>query len=342
MPAAAVEGDVELDAVLDGGDACEEIFLLAVVLDVGIGRGILRGHQLLCVGHAWKRAREHHPVRAVDVGREPNAESHGNNANHCVARRLHQAARGVGQVTAHLVQVFDGEAKEQVGDEADDAEDSVALCDVGDGVLTGLHHLVAECQLEFVREGRSQPPVDGPCDVHSVTLVLCHHRLLRLNCLNQLLEPLAFGVEHTAAQRRKAVVAAAGVVELGSGPVTGLLNQVGLDQPLDRAVQRGRPEADFPGGALQYFLHDPVAVLFFSGEGQHDMEPLCFKGKEGLDPRFGHVGYIYQVIYIYIRHVGSMVGGNSAVSPARFQRWSPAQSRRLIPKRVREEGYPYS
>jgi hypothetical protein len=167
----AIEGDVELDVVLDCGNACEETLLLAAALDVGVRCGILRSHQPLCVGHARKCAREHRPDGTVETGCKPNPESHRNNANRCVARRLHQGARGIGQVAAQLVQVFDGQAKQQVGDERTEAQDSAALCDVGDGVLTGLHHLVAECQLEFVGEGRSQSPVDRPCNVHSITLV---------------------------------------------------------------------------------------------------------------------------------------------------------------------------
>src|ERR1700679_2971567 len=92
-------------------------------------------------------------------------------------------------------------------------------------------------------------------------------RSLRLNGLDQLLKAVAFGIEHAAAERRKAIVAAASVVELGSWPPPGLLNQVFLDQPPERAIQRGRPKTHFPSGALQYFLHDSVAVLFFPGKG---------------------------------------------------------------------------
>jgi hypothetical protein len=32
--ATTVEGDVKLDAVLDGGDACEEVSLLAIAVDI--------------------------------------------------------------------------------------------------------------------------------------------------------------------------------------------------------------------------------------------------------------------------------------------------------------------
>jgi len=125
---------------------------------------------------------------------------------------------------------------------------------------------------------------------------LCRNRSFGLNYLNQLLKAFAFRVEPLTAQRRKAVVAAAGVVEFGSGPNTGLIDKAGLDHSLDRPVKRGWLETDFPRGALQNFLHDAVAMLFFSGEEQHDMEPLCFDRRKGLDPRLDHGYDIYYLI----------------------------------------------
>ena len=49
----------------------------------------------------------------------------------------------------------------------------------------------------------------------------------------------------------------------------------------DRAVKRWGPEAHLAGGAVEDVLHDAVAVLFSAGEGEHDVEPLRFKGEEG-------------------------------------------------------------
>jgi hypothetical protein len=104
-----------------------------------------------------------------------------------------------------------------------------------------------------------------------------------LNSSDEILKALAFGVEDLAAERRKAVITTAGVIEFGGGAVVGLLDEVGFDEALEGSVEGGRPEADLAGGALEDFLHDAVAVLLLTGEGEKDMKPLGFQGEEGAE-----------------------------------------------------------
>jgi len=66
----------------------------------------------------------------------------------------------------------------EVGDEPGDSCGAVAFGDFGDGIFTGLHHLVAKGELEFVREGFCQPLVEEPCDLHGVTPVPSPLRVL--------------------------------------------------------------------------------------------------------------------------------------------------------------------
>ena len=80
-----------------------------------------------------------------------------------------------------------------------------------------------------------------------------------------------------------------------------LLDEVGFNQPLDRAVERGRPEANLAGGAVEHVLHNAVAVLLPAGEGEHDVEPLRFEREKGMDPGLGHDENIYQLIYIFVQ-----------------------------------------
>jgi hypothetical protein len=87
----------------------------------------------------------------------------------------------------------------------------------------------------------------------------------------------ALRIEDKLAERGEAIVAAARVV-VGRRwpPRLGLLHKA-----FDRAVERWGPEAHLAGGAVEDVLHDAVAVLFSAGEGEHDVEPLRFKGEEG-------------------------------------------------------------
>ena len=73
--------------------------------------------------------------------------------------------------------------------------------------------------------------------------------------------------EHAAPEIRQAVVSPPRVIQFRGRPLCPiLLDQVFVDQPLDGAVELRGPEAHLAIGALQDFLHNPVAVLFLVGE----------------------------------------------------------------------------
>src|ERR1035438_3428750 len=79
---------------------------------------------------------------------------------------------------------------------------------------------------------------------------------------DQILQPAALGMQHAGAEFGEAVIAAPRVVQIWRGAAVGLGNQVLVHQPLQRAVQRRRPEARLATGALEDLLHDAVAMLF--------------------------------------------------------------------------------
>src|SRR4029434_2631145 len=99
-------------------------------------------------------------------------------------------------------------------------------------------------------------------------------------------------------ERRQFVVAAAGVIELGGRPLTGFDDQPIFDRLLNRAVEGGRPETHLPVAALQYFLHDAVTVLFATGEGDENMEPITLEWQERFWGLPRHEYYISDNIYI--------------------------------------------
>src|SRR5437879_6348946 len=106
-------------------------------------------------------------------------------------------------------------------------------------------------------------------------------------------------MEHSPPQGRKPVITASRVVQFRRGPLVRFLDQFRLDEPLERSVQRRRPQPHLSGSALQDLLHDSVAVLLPTRKRQHDMEPLCLKWKKTLKILLGHRGiYIYHTIYI--------------------------------------------
>jgi hypothetical protein len=63
-----------------------------------------------------------------------------------------------------------------------------------------------------------------------------HHGLLYANGADQFLEAITFRVEHSLAESRQPVIAPSRVVQFRRGPFVGFLDQVGLDQPLDRSI----------------------------------------------------------------------------------------------------------
>jgi hypothetical protein len=46
-------------------------------------------------------------------------------------------------------------------------------------------------------------------------------------------------------------------------------------------------------GAIEDFLHDAVAMLFFPSKGEQNVEPLGFEGQEALRLHLGHDEYLY-------------------------------------------------
>src|SRR5215467_15718073 len=126
----------------------------------------------------------------------------------------------------------------------------------------------------------------------------CHPGLLELNSADQLLQALAFRVEHTPAELGQPVIAASGIIQFRRGAFVRFLDEFGLYQAFDRSIEGSGPEAHFSRSAIQDFLHDPVAVLLAIGEREHDMEPLRFKRRKPLRINVTH-NSIYSSLYIY-------------------------------------------
>ena len=71
-----------------------------------------------------------------------------------------------------------------------------------------------------------------------------------------------------------------------------------IDELLQRPVQGCGPESDLTFCALQYFLHDAVAVLLAAHEGQQDVEPIALEWQESLRILSWHGVYVSHDIYI--------------------------------------------
>src|SRR5439155_3854858 len=99
---------------------------------------------------------------------------------------------------------------------------------------------------------------------------------------NQILEPLAFKSQHTAAQGSEPVVTTPRIVELGCRALARFDDESFLNEALQRAVQRRRPQAHFALAALEHVLDDRVAVLFAADEGHEDVEPVALEREKGL------------------------------------------------------------
>src|ERR1700686_662054 len=158
---------------------------------------------------------------------------------------------------------------------------------------------------------------------------LRHHGLLRANCANQFLQALAFGVEHAFTEGRQPVIAAARVVEFRGRPFVGFLDQVGLDEPLDRSIEGCWPQTYFSGGAIQDFLHDSVAVLLSSCKGEHDVKPMGLQREEFLGVSHNDI-YIIRYLYVSIGFEGPFLrspppGGHRRFKGSFAQRWSWAE-----------------
>src|SRR4029453_7521443 len=112
---------------------------------------------------------------------------------------------------------------------------------------------------------------------------------------------LALQVEHPLAQGRQPVVPAPRIVELRRRALARLHDQPFLDQPLQGAIQGGRPEAHLTVGTLQDVLHDAVAVLLAADERQENVEPIALERQKTLRALSGHRPYVYQLISISVK-----------------------------------------
>src|SRR5262249_24392519 len=120
-----------------------------------------------------------------------------------------------------------------------------------------------------------------------------HPGLLQLNRADQFLQALTLSVEHAPAQLRQPVITATRIIQFWRRPFVRFVYQIGLDEPLDRSIERRRPQPHLSGGAVQDFLHDSVAVLFATRKREHDVEPLSLEWKKPLNIDIGHIQYIY-------------------------------------------------
>src|SRR5580692_4981524 len=95
-----------------------------------------------------------------------------------------------------------------------------------------------------------------------------HHGLglLHANGANQFLQALTFGVEDASAECRQPIVAAPRVVEFWRGSLVRFLDQLRLDEPLDRSIEGRWPQSHLPGGPIQGSLHNAATVLLTTCE----------------------------------------------------------------------------
>src|SRR5262249_59113864 len=109
---------------------------------------------------------------------------------------------------------------------------------------------------------------------------------------DEIFKPLALEIEHALAEWRQLVIAAPGIVELGRRAVTRFDDQAFLDETFQRTVQRGRPEPHLTVAPLQHVLHDAVAVLLRSHQGEQNVQPIAFERQERLR-QLSHHASIY-------------------------------------------------
>src|SRR5215469_8754325 len=88
-------------------------------------------------------------------GDDSDAKAERENSDNSEGRGLGQHAAGVGELLAHFGEIL--------GEQADEAKDTVLGPDVIDCVFAKLKDVGAIDDLEFVREGIGQPPVDAKC-----------------------------------------------------------------------------------------------------------------------------------------------------------------------------------
>src|SRR5262249_39489755 len=114
-------------------------------------------------------------------------------------------------------------------------------------------------------------------------------------------QPARLRARRRLSERRDPVIAPPLVVHLGGGPLARLLDQALLEHPLDRAVQRPRPEPDLSAGPLRDLLEDRVAVPVFPGERYEDVERRLGQRQDGFEAGLVMHGPIISTVDISTR-----------------------------------------
>src|SRR4029434_1385802 len=90
-----------------------------------------------------------------------------------------------------------------------------------------------------------------------------------------------------------------GFIDLRRGALAEFDDQSVVNQPLQRAIQCCGPQSDLTFCAFQHLLHDAVAVLLATHEGNQYVAPVALEWQERLRSLSWHSGgYISSHIYI--------------------------------------------
>src|SRR5690606_19066496 len=98
------------------------------------------------------------------------------------------------------------------------------------------------------------------------------NQLLRLRLPHQPLEPLRFRHHDLPPEARQPVVATTLIPSIRRRALLQLLHHALLEEPLDRAVQRPRPQPHLPSRPLFDVPHDRVAVALSIHQREQDVE----------------------------------------------------------------------
>src|SRR5687768_7368728 len=111
------------------------------------------------------------------------------------------------------------------------------------------------------------------------------HETTRLRIREQASEPGGFRFSHTPAQWRQAVVAPTVVVVCRIGSFAQLLDQLGLEQPLDHRIEGAGTQPDPSVRPFSDVLQDGVAMALAISEGDEDVKGVPRQWQEVV--RFG-------------------------------------------------------
>src|SRR5687768_9009531 len=95
-------------------------------------------------------------------------------------------------------------------------------------------------------------------------------------------QPCCFGLGHTTAQRRQAIVAAALIIVSGIGSLAQFFDEPGFEQPLDHRIESAWTEADAPVGPLGDVEQDGIAVTIAICQRYKDIKGIPRQRKEVL------------------------------------------------------------